>query len=231
MSSSVNTPLAQEKPPETQAQTEQQLNFARLRQEKERFAQLAEQEKQARLQLEERLRQFEQSKSRQEDPDDDEEDSEPYVDRKKLNKVLSKWEQKFDQKVEEKVAKRLEDERKKDYLIRLKSEYKDFDEVLNAETAEKFSQDHPGLAKNILDLPDEYQRTKMAYETMKSLGVHKKPEAKPIQDKINENQRQLYFRPSTVSGPGTNSVDFSVQGQKAAFDKMKQLQARVNRPY
>lgn len=229
MANSVN-PVATDN--QTETKSEKELNFERLRKENARIVQQAEQEREARLRVEAELNALRQQSPRPRQDEDDEDDSssdEPYLDRRSFKKSLNRFEQKMEEKIErkaeEKARRILDEERKRDFVHRLKSEYRDFDEVLNEDSAEKFSQQCPDLAKEILAIPDEYQRRKMAYQTIKSIGLHKKEEPKQVgQDKVNQNLRNPYYSPTSFGNPGTAPMgDFSEAGQKAAFEKMQGL--------
>ncbi len=228
MANSVN-PVATDN--QTETKSDKDLNFDRVRKENQRLLEHAQQERDARVRLEAELNVYRQQAPKQRQDEDDEDDSssnEPYIDQRTFRKTLSKFERTFEEKVdkkaEEKVRRILDEERKKDFVHRLKSEYRDFDDVLNNETAEKFSQQHPDLAEEILSIPDEYQRRKMAYKTIKSLNVHKKEEPKSTtgQDKVNQNMRNPYYAPTSFGNPGQAPTgDFSEAGQKAAYEKMR----------
>jgi translation elongation factor P/translation initiation factor 5A len=191
-------------------------------------------ERLARQQAEERIAALErasQERSRKPiaDDEDDQEDNEPYVDRRKLSKELNKFqanmEKTIDQKAEAKAAAMIEVERKHSYL----RENSDFEQVMNPETIEKFAQKHPRLAENILRMPDGFERQKLVYENIKALGVDK-PEQKQssVQEKIDANKRSPYYQPSGVgSAPYAAAGDYSDSGQKNAYDKMQELKKRL----
>lgn len=228
MENSVTAPPATETTQEPKSQTKE-LNFERLRKENERLAQHAEAERQARLKIESEIAAWRQHYEASRNEEEDESD-EPYIDRKTFKKQLSRLEkqleEKIDKKAEEKARTLLEEAQKKDFAYKLKSEYRDFDEVLNSETAEKFSQQHPELAQEVLSIPDEYQRRKMAYQMIKSIGLHKKEDAvkASAQAKIDANLRNPYFHAGAIANGSQLPIgDFSEAGQKAAYEKMKAL--------
>lgn len=201
-------------------QSDKEYNFAQLRKQ-------VEQEKQARLQAEQRLAQIEEERARprQEDVNDDD-DNEPYVDKKTLKKQLMSWEknleQKFDKRAEEKARGLVEQERQSNYL----ENNKDFNEILKPELIQKFAETHPGLAKAMLKMPDNFERQQLLYENIKSLGIHKPPAPKEdIQAKIDANRRSPYYQPSSAGAtpPYAGQGDFSAAGQKNAYTKMREL--------
>lgn len=198
-------------PAETPKQNDKEYNFAQLRKQ-------LDEERQARLKLEESVKAAKQT-PRVEEEDDDE----PYVDRKKLNRELSKikdeFDQKIDQRAEQKARLLVEEERRNSYL----REKSDFQQVLSSENLQRFAEKHPEVAQAMLRMPDTFERQQLLYEQMKALNVHKKEEPK-IQDTINKNMRSPYYRPTSESAPPYASTgDFSPSGQKNAYAKMKDL--------
>lgn len=160
----------------------------------------------------------------QEDEDDD---SEPYVDHKRLNKTLAKHGQATQseiQKAMEQAKYSAKEELKQEMWL---ENNPDFYDVLKH--AQKFAERAPKLAETILRMPDGFERQKLVYENIKMLGVDK-PEQKPssIQEKIDANKRSPYYQPSNMNpGPYSNAGDFSPTGQKAAYDKMQELKSRL----
>lgn len=208
-------------------QSNKEYNFAQLRKAREQADIEKEQERQARMRLEQELDNLKRSRSSiPEGEDDIDDDSEPYIDKKSLKKHLkrSKLEtaREITQDIEQKVQNAVAEERKRNDELRMKLEYPDFNEVLNEETAQKLMEKRPQLAQKILKIPDEQLRKELAYQAIKELGLHKKEEPKStIQDQISNNKRSLYYTPSGMSGPSGNPVDFSETGQKKAWEMMQ----------
>jgi|SRR5271170_2074782 len=174
----------------------------------------------------ERMAQEAISKKQQGNEEDDDE-SDPYVDYKKLNKKLNK----FGQNTQSEIQKAMEfakqaakDELKQEIWM---ENNPDFYEVL--QNAEKFAQRAPKLAESILRMPEGFERQKLVYQNIKELGLHK-PEQKQtsIQDKIDANRRSPYYQPTGMnSAPYDNGGDFSKAGQKNAYEKMQELKQRL----
>lgn len=163
---------------------------------------------------------------RQAPKDDDEDDSEPYVDHKKLKREQAKFGQQMKQEtsteIQRAVSHALKEERKQSWM----KTNPDFHEVMSH--AEKFAQSDPELAETILEMPDGFERQKLVYQTIKGRGLHKAPEkATSIQDKIDANRRSPYYQPTGVgSAPYSTSADYSQTGQKQAYEKMQSLKAK-----
>ncbi len=210
-----------------QNQTEQktndkELNFRALEQ---KYQRQLDQERTARIEAE-RVAQDALSK-RQNIQEDDDNDDEPYVDKKKLEKKLAKFGEQTKQQTQSEIQKAVQvaikEERKENWI----KNNPDFYDVL--QHAEKLALKDPDLADSILEMPDTFERQKLVYKNIKALGFHK-PEEKQssIQDKIDANKRSPYYQPSGVgSSPYASSGDFSPSGQKNAYDKMQELKNRL----
>lgn len=210
----------QETPPQP---TDKEINFGKLRHQ-------LEQERQARIQAEEKAAQLEKEKQTYQKPvhlDDDDDDDEPYVDKKRLKKQLSSFEKNIDEKIERKAEEKaramLEAEKKENWL----RQNADFYEIM--QHADAFAAKDPELADTILSMPNTFERQKLVYKTIKAMGVHKKEEPKPsIQETIDRNRRSPYYQPSQMgTAPYAGGGDFSSVGQKNAYSKMQELKKRL----
>lgn len=198
--------------------SDKELNFRALEQ---KYQRQLEQERTARLEAE---RMVQESQSKKYIQDDDEDDSEPYVDHKKLQKKLNKFgeqtKQQTQTEIKQAVQQALNEERRQNWL----KNNPDFYDVL--QHAEKFAEKDRELADTILEMPDTFERQKLVYKSIKALGIHK-PEIKApsIQEKVDANRRSPYYQPSGVgAAPYSAQGDFSESGQKNAYDQMKKLQ-------
>lgn len=158
---------------------------------------------------------------------DEEDDSEPYVDHKKLNKTLSKFGQNTQSEIQKamQMAKQTAKEELKQEMWLENNP--DFYDVL--QHAEKFAQKAPKLAETILRMPDGFERQKLVYENIKTLGIDK-PEVKQpsVQEKIDANRRSPFYQPSGVAAaPYAAAGDFSPSGQKNAYATMQDLKNRL----
>lgn len=201
-------------------QNDKELNFRAL---EAKYRRELEQERAARAEAERKAQELTTRNTHTEDDDD----SEPYVNDKKLNRKLSdferKMEERIERKAEEKAFRAIEQERQQSWL----KQNSDFYDIM--QHAEKFAQHDPELAETILQMPEGFERQKLVYKSIKALGIHK-PAAPTlsIQDKIDANRRSPYYQPS---GPGTapyqSQGDFSSAGQKNAYAKMQELKNRL----
>jgi hypothetical protein len=159
--------------------------------------------------------------------DDDDDTSDPYVDHKKLEKKLAKHGQQVKQETQTEIQKAvnlaLAEERKSKWL----KEHGDFVAVM--QLADKFHAQHTDLAESILEMPEGFERQKLVYKNIKSLGLDKPEVAQPtIQQKIDANRKGPFYQPSGVgTNPYSSQGNFSPSGQKEAYDKMQELKARL----
>jgi hypothetical protein len=174
----------------------------------------------------ERLQQELLSKSQQQTNDDDN-DSEPYIDNKKLNKTLSKFGQNTQteiQKAMEMAKQSAKEELKQELWLENTPDFLD-----TLKHADKLMHRAPKLAENILRMPDNFERQKLVYHNIKELGLDK-PEIKQqsIQEKIDANRKSPYYQPSGVAAaPYAGAGDFSASGQKNAYQKMQELKNKL----
>ncbi len=203
-----------------QKPSDKEINF-RLQEQK--YQRALEQERNARLEAERLL----QESRRPVQQDEEEDDSEPYVDNKKLNRSLAKHGQQVRQDtqsdIQNAVQTAIKEERKQNWL----KQNNDFYDVL--QHAEKFAMHDPELAETILQMPEGFERQKLVYKNIKALGLHKEPEPQSsIQEKIDANRRNPYYQPTGIgSSPHIQQGDFSRTGQKQAYDKMQELKSRL----
>jgi actin-related protein len=200
---------------------DKELNFRAL---EAKYQRQLEQERSARLEAERIAQEVKQKTSVNDDSDDD---SEPYVDHKKLKREQAKFGQQLKQdtqsEIQRAVSHAISEERKQNWI----KSNPDFYEVL--QHADKFAAKDPELAEAILEMPDTFERQKLVYKNIKAFGVHK-PEQKQstIQEKVDANRRSPYYQPSGVgASPYASLGDFSQSGQKNAYEKMKSLITNV----
>jgi len=198
-----------------------ELNFRALEQKYERQL---EQERGARFEAE---RLYKESIEHRRPHEPETYDPDEYIDHKKLNKKLEKFtestQKNTQQEVQQAVQQALKEERRNTWL----KANSDFDEIMSH--TEDFYKNDPELAETILEMPDGFERTKLVYKNIKALGLHRPKSAEPsIQQKVDANRRHPGYQPNSVgSSPYSQQGDFSLSGQKQAYEKMKQLQNQL----
>lgn len=208
-----------------QAQTPADTNFANMRK-------MLEDERRQRSDLEARTQTLENEKaswaSKVAAQVEDDDDDEPYVDPKTLNRKLAGFRAEFETLIEEKAEKKarsmMEEDRKDTYL----KSNKDFHDTLSPETLQKFADTHPSMAEAILRMPESFERQKLIYESIKSTGLNKKEEVSSVQGQIDKNRKNYFYNPSGHgSAPYSAVGDFSQGGQKKAYEKLQELKGRM----
>jgi len=222
MTSPQQTSQAQQQPAEPKL-SDKEINF---RAQEQKYERLLAQERAAREEAEKIAR--EAANKRNVQVEEEEDDSEPYVDHKKLQKKLNKFGQATQsdiQRAMEQAKQAAKEELKQEMWL---ENNPDFDDVM--QHAEKFALRSPKLAESILRMPPGFERNKLVYQNIKELGVHK-PEQKQstIQEKIDANRRSPYYQPSGVGAAPYNAGagDFSESGQKNAYAKLQELKKNL----
>lgn len=208
----------QENQAETAKVSNKEFNFRNLEASYQREL---EKERGARLEVERQLQERSQA------PVQEEDDSEPYVNKQNLNRQFTSFEKKMEEKIEKKAeekARAMIYGDKKDTFLKNNA---DFYDVL--QHADKLAQRDPELAESILDMPESFERQKLVYKNIKALGLHQPAVKQPtIQEKVDSNRKGPYYQPSGVgTAPYASQGDYSAGGQKQAYDKMKELQNRL----
>lgn len=208
--------------------TDKELNFRRLEaiRDQEREARIrAEMHAQAMHKELEAIKQMLQPKEA--DPLDDVED---YVDATRLKAKLEKERASFKKEAEE-IARRTYEEKdrereQKNFLGRLKAEYRDFDEVMTESNLAQLEKTNPVFLKAVLAIPDDYERRKLAYEYLKNSRAPTEERAS-IKEKVEENARNPYYIPPTSGTPAAVEFDLhSKEARNQAYAKLKQWQRR-----
>lgn len=201
--------------------SDKELNF---RKQEMMFQRQLEQERAARLEAERKLEEANRKPIAEE-----EEDDEPYVDKRKLEKKLAHFGQQTQKQTQndlKKTKEEVKEELKQEMWL---EKHPDFNETIE-KYANQFAEKYPGLATTILHMPEGFNRHKLVYQNIKELGLDK-PEVKEpsIQEKIEANRRSPFYQPSNIGNPAMAGPqgDFSQSGQKAAYDKMQELKSRL----
>lgn len=201
--------------------SDKELNFRQLESKYERIVAQERQEK-------ERMARELDEMRRQKAPREEEDDSEPYVDNKKLERKFKNFAQEMDEKIdkkaEEKAYRLLEKREQENWL----EQNPDFYEVVQTHV-QKFYEKAPRLAETILKMPDNFERKKLVYHNIKTMGLDK-PESKPpsIQEKVDANRRSPYYVPSGMAAaPYAPVGDFSDAGKKSAWEQVQKLKANL----
>ena len=205
--------------------SDQEVNLVKQRKMYERQL---EQERQARLQLEQRLSEIE--KARISHPiEEEDDDAEPYVDRRRLAKTTHKVKQEIKQETQQDIQRAIQQAIENDRIERYLESNPDFKETLDTH-ADKLAHLSPSLAKSILAMPDTFERQKLVYESIKLLGLNKPKQAESsIQQKVDQNRRAP-FQPFGVGASpyGIANGGFNI-GREEGKNLYQQMQDRIQK--
>ncbi len=222
---SAEAQVSQEQEKSQGVANDKELNFRNL---EAKYKRQLEQELLEKEQIKRELEEAKKIQQRALQHEDDDDDSEPYVDKKKLKKETAKLGQQIKQEtqsdIQRAIHQALQEDRKKSWL----ENNPDFYETLQNH-AEKLAQRAPKLAESILSMPDGFERQKLVYNNIKALSLDK-PEQKQssIQEKIDANRKSPYYQPSGIApAPYAAASDFSDAGQKNAYQKMQELKKNL----
>lgn len=211
--------------------SDKELNFRRLEEAREK-------DREARIKAEMRSEHLEKElihlkemlKPVEEDPFDTADDIDPAF-KSKLQKKLEKNNAHVLKEAEKIVRSVYQTVREEDYEKsapqRLRSEFPDFEQVMNEDSILELQKNYPAMTAAFCKVPDEYARKKAAYEFIKS---QKKVDTKSeeIKSKVEANMQNPYMIPS---GSGTPAgVDFDIKSKPAREAAYQALKAAQRRP-
>ncbi len=78
-------------------------------------------------------------------------------------------------------------------------------------------------------MPESFERYKLVYKNIKALGLHKpSPKEPTLEEKLAANRKSPYYQPSgEASAPYQSAGNFSLDGQKQAYEKMQELKKHM----
>jgi len=209
-----------------------ELNFRRLEaaREAERDARIrAEMQAEAMRNELQEIKQMLQPKET--DPLDDAED---YVDparlRAKLEKERAHLKKEAKEIAKQTIREEREQEEKRNYLQRLKSQFPDYDQVMNENSIASLERIDPVFLETVLEVPDDYARRLKTYKKLKSLQqvAPRADEKSAIKDKVEENAKNPFYIPPSSATPA--AVDFDIQSKVARDQAYLKLKAAQRRP-
>jgi len=159
-------------------------------------------------------------------------DAEEYVDSTRLKQKLAQERAASERRAKE-IAKetyehhRLEDE-KKNYLNRLRLEFRDFDDVMTPESIGALEKNEPSFVKAVKQIPDDYEKCKLAYEHLKGKAAVPQAPRQSIKETVEENARNPYYIPPGSGNP--SAVEFDIRSKEAREQAYAKLKAAQRRP-
>ncbi len=222
MSVEVATTIPETSKTEQPKQNDKEFNF---RAQEAKYERMLAQE---RAEKERMARELEESRQVRSNKNEDEDDAEPYVDNKRLERKLEKFGKSTKSDIQqgmEEAKRQAKEELKREIWL---DNNPDFYDIVQKH-AEKFFEKAPHLAETILKMPEGFDRQKLVYHNIKTLGIDQpEPKKSSIQEKVDANRRSPYYKPSgEASPPHALTGDFSDAGKKQAYEQMKKLQTNL----
>jgi len=220
-----------EKMKSQEVSSDKEINFRRLEaaREAEREARIR-----AEMQMESMRSELSQIKEalqpKESDPLDGVED---FVDperlRAKLDKVSANLKKEAKEIARQTIREEREQEEKRNYLSRLKSQFSDYDEVMNEANIVNLESVDPVFLETVLEVPDEYARRLKTYKKLKTLQQAPREDSKSsIKDKVEENSRNPYYIPPSTATPA--AVDFDISSKASRVQAYEKLKAAQRKP-
>lgn len=152
-----------------------------------------------------------------EDADDD------FVPAGKVKGIAKKAVQPLEKKIQELESKLAEQEQQK-LIQNLRSQYSDFDDVVNVDTLEILEKQEPELAATIAQFKDPYKMGLHSYKYIKALGlIDKVPDArhkKEIVQKLEKNSKAVQSPTSYDKRPIAQAYVTTRADNKRLYEEM-----------
>src|ERR1700677_3635871 len=149
---------------------------------------------------------------------------EDYLPKGQVKKLLQRERENSRKIAQEETQKILREQERSQFHMRLKSEFSDFDDVVNPETLELFEQKNPALARTIAKNADPYDMGLQTYSYIKSMGlVEKVPESrrgKEVDKKIEQNAKSIQSPMAYEKRPMAQTFQLTEQSKKDLYKEM-----------
>ncbi len=122
-----------------------------------------------------------------------------YISKGKVNKLVRREAQRIAEEISKKeTEKAFKSQRDAQFLNNLKSQYSDFDEIVNSETLSLLEQQDPELANTIAELKDPYKIGLQSYKYIKAMNLSTKV---PDSRRVKEVEKKLEQNSKTIQSP------------------------------
>lgn len=193
----------EETPYQAAPQSNKEENFRRLREKAERAERerdqvmlLLRQQEQQRLYNEQLNQQRNQPQEPALDPDD-------YAQVNYVNRVIENKARQME------IRQQEQEQRLYSQLVetRVKTQYRDFDDVVSAENIAMLRELEPAYASSLAANPDLFLKAEGTYKLIKQLGIHKGSTSQAIaRDRVAQNNTKP--RPASVASPLSQAKDY-----------------------
>lgn len=178
--------------PQVSIDDRQERNWREMRKSQDELRQLARSQAEMIAQLKAQL-------SPQEKDEFDSINDEDYISAGKVKKLIEKKASQIAEKAAKEHAEQfIKQQEQSQFLDRLKRQFSDFDDVVNAETISILEKQDPDLANTIAEMKDPYKIGLQSYKYIKALGLAEKA---PVVRRAAEVEKKLEKNAKTVQTP------------------------------
>lgn len=155
----------------------------------------------------------------------DEIEDDAYLSKGQVKKFVMKEAQRIGQQAAQAEAERLLKQRESyQFRDRLKSQFSDFDEVVNQETLAILEQQDPDLAMTIAELKDPYKIGLQSYKYIKALNISdkvpQKRRLKEVEDKLDKNSKTIQTPQAYDKRPMAQAFKMTESEKSALYKEM-----------
>ncbi len=148
-----------------------------------------------------------------------------YIPKGKVAKLVEqKAEKKAAEAARKEVEKFMQQQYQSTFLDRLKREYSDFEDVVNADTLSILEEKKPALAQAIAESKDPYKIGVQSYEYIKAFNlqgdVSKSKRAKEVEDKLEKNAKTVPSPQAYDKRPMAAAFKMTETEKKALYEEM-----------
>lgn len=148
-----------------------------------------------------------------------------FIPKGKVSKLIRREAHKIaDDLVKEKTEKLIQQQNQSQFLDRLKRQYSDFDDVVNADTLSLLEESEPELAQTIADSKDPYKIGVQSYKYIKALKIAERaPEkrhAKEVEKKLEKNEKTVQSPLAYEKRPMAQAFKVTAAEKKALYEEM-----------
>jgi hypothetical protein len=210
------------------ASSDKELNFRRLEAQRDEARERAARMEQEAASMKQRLEALEErTRPKEIDPLEGAEDYDPARIKAHLEQRDRRLKKEAEDITERKFQEYKKKEEKQNHEQRLKSTFKDYDEVMTEDNVVHFEQTNPEFIASLLHITDDFERKKLAYGHFKR-NLPSKEERPSIKARVEENKENPYY---IAPGSGTPAaVDFDIKSPKARQDAYAKLKAAQRKP-
>lgn len=163
-----------------------------------------------------------------EEPEDADED---YIPAGRVKGIARKTMQPLEQKIQELESKLAQQEQNK-LIQNLRTQYSDFDDVVNVDTLEILEKQEPELAATIAQIKDSYKMGLQSYKFIKALNLAEKvPDArrkKEVNQRIEKNAKTVQSPTAYDKRPIAQAYVSTQADNKRLYEEMMGYAAKAN---